>query len=124
MGRWLKWVSAETSQGWACSQCAWVFIAPDLLSSDPEAKAAYDRLAASKFQSHKCEDFGQQSGFAEEEDFMSRARNLVKRGFKPRDAADIAMQEILLESGDNPRTAERTRQAAEEFLRRVKTGMI
>ncbi|HEY1263110.1 MAG TPA: hypothetical protein VGF06_06280 [Terriglobales bacterium] len=124
MGRWLKWVSGETAQGWACSQCAWIFTSPDLLSGDPEAKAAYDRLASSKFQAHHCEEFGQQPGLAEEEDFMTRARNLVKRGFKPRDAADITMQEIMLESGDDPKTAARTRVAAEEFLRRVKAGII
>ena len=123
MGRWLKWVSTESSQGWACSQCAWVCTTPDLLS-DPDAKAAYDRLANSKFQSHKCEEYGMKAEKAEEEDFMTRARALVKRGFKPRDAADITMQEILLEYGEDAKRAERTRIAAEEFLRRVKTGLI
>jgi hypothetical protein len=123
MARWLKWVTSDTSQGWACSQCAWVYATPDLLS-DPEAKAAYDRLANSKFQSHKCADHGLRAEVAEEDDFMTRARNLVKRGFKPRDAADITMQEILLEFGEDAKRAERTRLAAEEFLRRVKSGMI
>ena len=96
---------------------------PDLLS-DPEAKAAFDRLSNSKFQSHKCQDHGMRAEIAEEDDFMTRARNLVKRGFKPRDAADITMQEILLEHGEDGPRATRTRLAAEEFLRRVKTGMI
>ena len=123
MGRWLKWVSTESTQGWACSQCGWIFNTPQLLS-DPEAKAAYDRLANSKFQSHKCEDHGIQAELVEQDDFMTRARNLVKRGFKPRDAADITMQEILLEYGDDAKRAERTRLAAEEFLRRVKSGMM
>ena len=123
MGRWLKWVSSESTQGWACSQCSWIFNTPQLLS-DPEAKAAYDRLANSKFQTHKCEEHGMQAELIEQDDFMSRARNLVKRGFKPRDAADITMQEILLEYGDDAKRAERTRLAAEEFLRRVKSGMM
>ena len=37
MGRWLKWISTENSQGWACSQCAWIYTTPDLLS-DPDAR--------------------------------------------------------------------------------------
>ena len=123
MGRWLKWVSSDSTQGWACSQCSWIFNTPQLLS-DPEAKAAYDRLANSKFQTHKCEEHGMQAELIEQDDFMTRARNLVKRGFKPRDAADITMQEILLEYGDDAKRAERTRLAAEEFLRRVKSGMM
>lgn len=96
---------------------------PDLLS-DPDAKAAYDRLANAKFQSHKCQDYGLRAELVEEEDFMTRAHNLVKRGFKPRDAADIVMQEILLEYGEDGPRASRTRLAAEEFLRRVKSGAI
>jgi hypothetical protein len=96
---------------------------PDLLS-DPDAKAAYDRLANSKFQSHKCQDYGLRAELVEEEDFMTRAHNLVKRGFKPRDAADIVMQEILLEYGEDGPRAARTRLASEEFLRRVKSGII
>jgi hypothetical protein len=123
MARWLKWVSTDTTQGWACSQCAWVFNTPDLLS-DPDAKAAYDRLANGKFQTHKCEDHGMRAELIEEDDFMTRAKNLVKRGFKPRDAADITMQEILLEFGEDSKRAQRTRLAAEEFLRRVKSGML
>ena len=122
MARWLKWVETSTSQGWACSQCSWVVNSPDLLS-DPDAKAAYDRLANAKFQSHKCQDYGLRAELVEEEDFMTRAHNLVKRGFKPRDAADIVMQEILLEYGEDGSRAARTRLAAEEFLRRVKSGM-
>jgi len=123
MARWLKWIESGMSQGWACSQCSWVMNAPDLLS-DPDAKAAYDRLANSKFQSHQCADYGIRAELVEEEDFMTRAHNLVKRGFKPRDAADIVMQEILLEYGEDGPRAARTRIAAEEFLRRVKSGMI
>jgi hypothetical protein len=123
MARWLKWVSTDTTQGWACSQCTWISSAPDLLS-DPEAKAAFDRLSNSKFQAHKCTDHGLRADLVDEDDFMTRAHNLVKRGFKPRDAADITMQEILLEFGEDGSRAARTRLAAEEFLRRVKSGMI
>lgn len=121
MGRWLRWVSDTTPQGWACSQCGWTYSAPDLLS-DPEAKAAFDRLASAKFQSHNCAEHGKQT--EQQEDFVKRARNLVTRGFKPRDAADITMQEILLEYGDDPKMIDRTRAAADEFMRRVKQGLI
>jgi len=122
MARWLTWVSDQRLQGWACSQCQWTFPVPSLLS-DPDAKSAYDRLAAAKFQDHDCTDHGLQNESVGES-FAVRARRLVTRGFKPKDAAEITLQEITLEHRNEPRVLERAKADAEEFLRRVKEGTI
>ena len=56
--------------------------------------------------------------------FADRARKLVLRGFKPKDAAEITLQEIVFESRNDARVAEKARQDSEDFLRRVKEGLI
>jgi hypothetical protein len=123
MGRFLTWVSDRSLQGWACSQCEWNFPIPTLLT-DPAAKSAYDRLGSAKFAEHDCVQFGKRTASSDVESFAERARKLVVRGFKPKDAADIALQEILLERRNEPGMAERARADAEDFLRRVKDGLI
>jgi hypothetical protein len=94
------------------------------LLTDPDAKSAYDRLAAVKFRQHDCAAHGQRGATPAEEGFAERARKLVVRGFKPKDAAEITIQEILLEHRNEPGAAERARRDAEDFLRRVKDGLI
>jgi len=122
MGRWLTWVSHQRLTGWACSQCGWTFPVPSLLT-DQEAKSAYDRLASSRFQSHDCEAHGQ-SLLADSESFSARARKLVAQGFKPKDAVQITLQEIMFEHRGDPEVARRAEADAEEFLRHVKDGSI
>jgi hypothetical protein len=46
------------------------------------------------------------------------------RGFKPKDAADITMREIIFENRDNPEIARKVQAEAQDFLRRVKEGLI
>jgi hypothetical protein len=123
MGRWLTWVSDQRLQGWACSQCDWAFPIPSLLT-DPEAKSAYDRLASGKFQEHDCAAHEKQERPADSESFAERARKLVIRGFKPKDAVEIALQEIMLEHRNDPAMQKRAREDADDFLRRVKAGLI
>jgi hypothetical protein len=123
MGRWLTWVSHQRLTGWACSQCGWTFPVPSLLT-DPEAKSAYDRLASTKFQEHVCSEHGQPAVLADSEGFGARARRLVTRGFKPKDAAQITLQEILFENRGDQRIAQKAQADAEDFLRRVKEGLI
>jgi len=123
MARWLTWVSDQRLQGWACSQCQWTFPIPSLLS-DPEAKSAYDRLASAKFQDHDCVEHGMRAAESDGESFATRARRLVTRGFKPKDAADITLQEITLEHRNEPKVMAQARKDAEDFLRRVKEGTI
>ena len=123
MSRWLTWISDQRFKGWACAQCEWSFPTPALLT-DPEAKSAYDRLAAVKFREHDCSHYNQRGSAPLSEGFAERARKLVVRGFKPKDAAEITIQEILLEHRSEPGAAERARSDAEDFLRRVKDGLI
>jgi hypothetical protein len=123
MGRWLTWVSHQRLTGWACSQCGWTFPVPSMLT-DKEAKSAYDRLASVKFQEHECALHGEPAAFADSESFGARARKLVTRGFKPKDAAQITLQEITFENRSDPEAAKRAQADAEDFLRRVKDGLI
>jgi hypothetical protein len=123
MARWLSWVSDRKLTGWTCSDCGWTFAVPALLT-DPEAKGAYDRLATAKFQEHKCAEHGARPNFGGEETFAERARKLIMRGFKPKDAVEIVLQEITLEHRNDEVIMERAKGDAEDFLRRVKSGLI
>jgi len=123
MTRWLSWVSDRKLTGWTCSQCGWTFPIPSMLS-DPDAKKAYDRLASAKFQEHKCAEHGKRPDFGGEESFAERARKLVMRGFKPKDAVEIVLQEITLEHRNDAAKMEKARIDADEFMHRVKTGLI
>jgi len=123
MARWLAWVSHQRLTGWACSQCGWTFPLPPLLT-DQEAKSAYNRLASCKFQEHDCTEHGPPQALADIESFAARARQLVMRGFKPKDAAQITLQEIMFEQRNDPSLVKRAQNDAEDFLRRVKEGLI
>jgi hypothetical protein len=123
MERWLIWVGEQQLQGWACSRCEWNFPVPTLLSNR-DAKNAYDRLASAKFAGHDCQEHSQRASGSQEETFAERARKLVTRGFKPRDAVEITLQEIMLEHGNKPTIIEKARADAEAFLRRVKEGLM
>ena len=92
--------------------------------TDQEAKSAYDRLAATKFQEHECTAHGEPAVLADSESFAARARKLVTRGFKPKDAAEITLQEIIFENRNDPVAVKKARTEAEDFLRRVKHGII
>jgi hypothetical protein len=92
--------------------------------SEGEARAAFDRLAAQKFQEHDCSAHGTRASAMESDSFADRARKLVIRGFKPKDAAEITLQEIVFESRNDPGVAARAAADAEDFLKRVKDGRI
>ncbi|HUJ93718.1 MAG TPA: hypothetical protein VLW84_00525 [Terriglobales bacterium] len=122
MSRWITWVSNEGFTGWTCSECGWDYAIPSLLS-DPQAKAAFDRLASAKFRAHTCSDHSPRLTPLQDS-FAERARKLVIRGFKPKDAADITLDEIIFEHRNDPQVAEKARKDAEDFLIRVKGGLI
>ena len=91
---------------------------------------AYDRLAAAKFRDHKCEA---EPSFAvakkdvkpaADSTFADRAQALIKRGYKPKVAVELALQEIDMEFGHKPALMEKARADAEDFLRRVSKGLI
>jgi len=59
-----------------------------------------------------------------DEGFSTRIRKLVSQGFKPKDAVELFLQEIALEFRGQPKTLERAKVAGEDFLRRLKAGLI
>ena len=56
--------------------------------------------------------------------FAERARKLVMRGYQPKDVAELVVQEIILEHRNDPEVLEQARADAEDFLRRVRQGLI
>ena len=114
--------------GWACSNCSWRFPIPTLLSGE-EALAAYDRLAAAKFREHRCETEGSLPAPKEETKpldsaFAERARILIKRGYKPKVAVELILHETEIECRSNPKMMEKARADAEDFLLKVRKGLI
>jgi len=128
MERSLIWIGGE-AKGWACSNCRWKFPVPTLLSGE-EAKGAYDRLAAAKFREHTCEA-GTGLFAAEEEtkldagvSFVERARMLIKRGYTPKVAAELVLHEMEFEHGNNSTMMDKARADAQDFLLKVRKGLI
>jgi hypothetical protein len=56
MRRKLVWVERQNLQGWACSECAWVFhpSGPPVGESIDEMKMHYERRRDKEFASHVC----------------------------------------------------------------------
>jgi hypothetical protein len=123
MGRSMMWVTGQNPHGWACSQCDWNYPTPTLLTG-PDAKSAYDRLASAKFREHDCASHRQRQGPPPPDSFVQRIRDLVKRGFKPKDAVDLLLQEVMLEHRNDAKVVEQARSEAEDFLRRLRDGII
>ena len=102
---------------------------PTLLGGE-EAKGAYDRLAAAKFRQHICDAAAGFSSTKPEAKrdvdtaFADRARALIKRGYKPKIAVELVLQETSIEHGNNPSFMEKARADAEDFLQRVRKGLI
>lgn len=119
----LIWTSHHSFHGWTCSQCEWNYPLPTLLT-DADARTAYDRLAAGKFREHKCADHLRRLPGTDHESFTPRIRKLVAQGFKPKDAVELFLQEIALEYRNEPKTLAQAKADGEDFLRRVKAGLI
>jgi len=119
----LVWTVERSFQGWTCSQCEWNYPIPTLLS-DSDAKTAYDRLAAAKFKDHKCSDHLSRLAPAASDNFTARIRKLVSQGFKPKDAVELFLQEVALEYRNQPKTQAQAKAEAEDFLRRLRAGLI
>jgi pyruvate kinase len=128
MDRSLIWIESDVN-GWACSNCRWRFPVPTLLSGE-EAKGAYDRLAAAKFRQHTCDSEASLSATKPEAKrdantaFAERAWTLIKRGYKPKVAVELVLQETGIEHGNNPKMMEKARAEAEDFLQKIRKGLI
>jgi hypothetical protein len=120
--RTLLWVQDDAFQGWTCSRCEWKSPLPTLLT-DSEAKSAYDRLAEGKFRQHLCEDF-QKVASPGQGMFAAKIRKLVGQGFKPKDAVEIMLQEVEMESRGDQQVLQQARSEGEDFLRRVRQGLV
>ncbi len=92
--------------------------------------AAYDRLAAVKFREHKCEP---ETSFSADKEvtkrdadnaFAERARMLIKRGYRPKVAVDLVLHETEIEHRNDRRIMEKAHADAEDFLLRVRKGLI
>lgn len=124
MTRALVWLDGQDG-GWTCSDCRWKFPIPTLLS-EKEAKDAYDRLAAGKFNAHSCENEPatpapkSHSGPS----FADRTRALIMRGYKPKVAIELMLHEIEFEFRNNPKIVEKARIDAEDFLLKLGKGLI
>jgi uncharacterized protein YoaH (UPF0181 family) len=121
--RTMTWMNAHGFQGWICSRCEWNYPLPTLLS-DPDAKNAYDRLAAGKFHEHACNNYLSRLKSADPASFTERIRKLVSQGFKPKDAVEILLQEVELEHPNEPKVLEQARREGEDFLRRIRVGLM
>jgi hypothetical protein len=119
----LLWTFERHFQGWACSKCEWNEPIPTLLH-DPDAKTAYDRIAIGKFRKHNCTDYPIRLPSSFGESFTIRIRKLVSKGFKPKDAVELILQEVSIESPGQPKVLEQAKQEGEDFLRRLRAGLI
>ncbi len=116
------WIVDRNFQGWICSQCEWNNPLPTLLN-DPEAKTAYDRLSASKFREHNCSDFLIRLAPAND-GFTARIRKMITAGYKPKDAVELMLQEVQLEYRSQPKVVAQAQSEADDFLRRLRAGLI
>ena len=123
ISRELLWTVDHSFQGWTCSQCEWNSPIPTLLN-DPEAKTAFDRLAAAKFRDHNCSDHLSRLGPVGSDSFTARIKKMVTHGFKPKDAVELFLQEIELEYRNQPKVVAQAKSEAEDFLRRLRAGLI
>ena len=124
MARALEWIDGPDG-GWSCSSCRWKFAIPMLLTSK-DARDAYDRLAAGKFDGHSCESEPAAPAAKQhaEGSFAERVRGLITRGFKPKVAIELTLHEIEFEFRNSPKIVEKARVDAEEFLQKIGKGLI
>ena len=117
------WIAVPHFRGWGCSDCEWNCPLPTLLTG-PEAKSAYDRLALAKFRDHKCAEHSPRMPSATGPSVTERIRKLIARGYKPKDAIGIVLQEVQFEFREKPEVLQSAHDEAEEFLRRMREGII
>lgn len=123
MSKTMVWITSRGFRGWSCSECGWNYAVPTLLS-EAEAKSAFDRLALSKFRGHDCAEHAGRLEYSGSPSVTERIRKLVASGYKPKDAVDIVVQEVGLEFRDKPDVIDEAQSEAQEFLRRMREGIV
>lgn len=118
----MVWIEGR-EEGWSCSNCQWKVTVPPFLTSK-DARDAYDRLAAAKFDQHECQIPSAPRTEAPSSDFVERARVLMKRGYTPKIAVDIVLHEMEFEHRKNPAALAKARVDADAFLERIRKGLI
>ena len=78
-------------------------------------KEGLRQLASAKFQRHDCATH-QPVASLDPDTFIARAKGLVMRGFKPKDAAEIASKEIMFENDHDPDIARKVQIEVNDFL--------
>ena len=56
--------------------------------------------------------------------FSAKIRKLISQGFKPKDAVELMLQEVALEFRGQPKILEQAKTEGEDFLRRLRAGVI
>jgi hypothetical protein len=127
MARYLIWMDEAQERGWRCSNCDWTFPLPTLLQ-DEEAKKAYDRLGTLKFKEHGCDDTlssrRQAAATSRAPTFAERARAFVMKGYKPKDAVALVLDEVALECRSDVKIISEAKAEGEQFLRQIREGRI
>jgi hypothetical protein len=95
------------------------------LLAGKDARDAYDRLASAKFREHTCESQTvaptvRPTGPT----FADRASTLIRRGYKPKDAVEVVLQEIALESRNHAAIMQKAREEADDFLLKIRKQLI
>lgn len=119
----MVWITSRSFRGWSCSDCGWNYEVPTLLT-DPDAKSAFDRLSLSKFRGHECANHSERVEFSIAPSVTERIRKLVGGGYKPKDAIDIVLQEVGLEFRHKPEVIDEAQNEAQDFLRRMRDGIM
>jgi hypothetical protein len=95
-----------------------------------EARQAFDRVAAARFRDHRCEQHASEPTpsidrtESSQINFADRARTLIRRGFTPKVAVDLTLHEIETDHAGNARIMEEARADAEDFLNKLRKGLI
>jgi hypothetical protein len=99
-----------------------------MLLQDEEAKRAYDRLGTLKFKEHVCKETlssnWQAAASSKAPTFAERARALVMKGYKPKDAVSLVLDEVALECRNDPKIISQAKAEGEQFLLNIRQGSI
>ena len=93
---------------------------------DDQLQVEFGFVIGAKFEEHSCANHPRRQApippQPDEDSFCSRARKLISRGYKPKDAVELVLEEILLEHRYEPKKIEKARADAEEFLSGLRKG--